>query len=200
MKKNLVISALLAAFVALVALSSCSQAPAPREPYTALDAYELADMSGYDCAAGYEKDYQFVNMTVAEVAAEMDAGTSFVLYTGYNKCPWCNVILNHLNDIALERGIKIAYIDTRRDPSWKSNVDIDDYDLFIERFGSTLKLDEADKPHLYVPHIFFVKDGQLVSDYSGTVPSQENPDDTLSDEEINEFLSAIKSNIDRLGI
>ena len=89
MKRIVLISFALAA---LMLLAACAQARGPAQPYTALDAYELADMSGYDCAATYEKDYQFVNVTVADVAAEMDAGTSFVLYAGFSTCPWCNVI------------------------------------------------------------------------------------------------------------
>lgn len=181
-------------------LVGCTQAPAQLGgTYASLSAYPAADMSSYDCAAGYDKEYQFVNMTVREVAAEMEAGSTFMVYAGYNHCPWCNSMLNPLNDIALERGIKVAYIDTRADPSWQSNLDLLDYDLFVELFGEVLGEDENGIPHLYVPHCFFVKDGTLVADHAGTVPSQENSSDPLTEEQLVEFSTTINSCLDKLA-
>ena len=182
-----------------LALAACTNGgPVSTEKYATLDAYPAADMSSYDCDAGYQGEYQFVNMTVKEVAAEMEAGSTFMVYAGFNKCPWCNVMLNPINDIALERGIKIAYIDTRADPSWKSNLDLLDYDLFVELFGSTLKDDDNGIPHLYVPHCFYIKDGQLVGDNSGTVPSQSSPDDPLSEEQLQEYRSIVNGHLDKI--
>ncbi len=195
MKKNLTTCVCALALVGGLLVGCVSAAPSIAS-YTSLDAYPKADMSNYACAAGYDKEYQFRNMTVAEVAAEMDKGSTFVVYTGFNKCPWCNAMLNMLNDVALSRGIEIAYIDTRANPSWKSNMDIGDYDLLVERFGDAIPEDDDGRKHLYVPHCFFVKNGQLVHDHSGTVPSQAGPNDPLSEEEINEYTATINSYID----
>ena len=196
------VRAALALFAALLAAVLCACAPSagPAEPYTALDAYPAADMSGYACAADYEQDYRFADMTVAEVAAEMDAGTTFALFVGFDECPWCNSILNLLNDVASERGITFAYIDTRRDPSWQSNTDLEDYDLFIERFGSVIEPDDSGEPHLFVPHTFFVKDGDLVADHAGTVATQEESSDALSSEEQEEFKDIIRGYLSQIGL
>lgn len=163
------------------------------------DNYPPADLSSYACAEGYDKDYRFVDMTVAEVVAEMKAGASFVLFCGYDNCPWCNVILNPLNDILTERGIYAAYIDTRKDPSWTSNVDIDDYDLFVEAFGSELKEDDQGIPHLYVPHTFFVKDGMLINSRQGTVEGQEQPDDPLTDEQLADYRDFVNDALNQIA-
>ena len=195
MKQFLATSAFVLVLVAGL-LVGCAGAAPHAANYTSLEAYPKADMSGYACAADYNKEYQFRNMTVAEMVAEMDKGSTFVVYAGFNKCPWCNVMLNLLNDIAANRGIDIAYIDTRANPSWKSNMDIDDYDLLVERFGSVIPEDNEGKKHLYAPHCFFVKNGQLVHDHSGTVPSQAEPSDPLTEEEIDEYNSTINSYID----
>ena len=192
MKKLLLIRAMLLA----LSLAACANAPASSANYTSLEAYPVADMSGYACAADYDKEYRFRNMTVAEMAAEMDAHSTFIVYTGFDNCPWCNVVLNPLNDLATERGIEIAYIDTRSDPSWKSNLDLLDYDLFIERVGSVLAEDDNGVPHLYVPHCFFIRNGQLVHDHSGTVPSQASPSDPLSEEELKEYHDIISGYVD----
>ena len=163
------------------------------------DTYALADMSGYACAEGYEAPYHFVDMTVNDVVAEMEAGSSFILFCSYKDCPWCNAILNPLNDILTERDIYAAYIDTRKDPSWKSNTDIDDYDTFVEVFGSQLKNDESGQPHLYVPHTFFIKDGVLISSRQGTVEDQKEPSDPLTEEQLQAYCDIINASLNAIG-
>lgn len=191
----------LSAFGLLGCSQNNSQANTPRtQPYTALDAYPLADMSGYACAENYMQDYVFRDISVAEVASEMDAGTSFVLYCGFNTCPWCNSILNYLNDVALDRNISVAYIDTRKDPAWQNNLDLLDYDLFAEKFASELSEDENGIPHLYVPHIFFVRNGQLVSSHSGTVPTHEIASDPLTEEEVAQFKQTLTESLESIGL
>lgn len=187
---------LMASVVLAISLAACGGGG--RSAGSSLDAYPIADMSKYDCAADYKNDYQFVDMTVAQVAMEMDAGNSFVVYAGFDHCPWCNAMLNYLNDVAIERGIKIGYIDTRKDPSWQSNLDLADYDLFVEKFGSALPDDDEGRKHLYVPHVFFIKKGQLVDDHPGTVPSQSNSSDPLSDEQIAELRAIYNAGIDAI--
>ncbi len=203
MPKLVVVSCALALALALAACAGQStqggSAQGGQTNLTSLEAYPVADMSGYDCAPGYDTAYRFRTMTVAEVAAEMDKGSTFVLYAGYNHCPWCNSMLNPLNDVATERGIDIAYIDTRADPSWQSNMDMADYDLFVECFGDVLELDDDGKKHLYVPHMFFVKDGKLVGDHPGTVSSQENSSDPLTQAQIEELKGIINEHIDAIA-
>ena len=90
------------------------------------------------------------------------------------------MVVPALNEQALAAKQPVGYLDTRANPEWKSNVDIDGYDAFAERFASVLDTDDDGAPHLYVPHVFFIKDGQLVYDHSGTVPEQETPDQALT--------------------
>ena len=78
-------------------------------------------------------------VALREIADEMGKGATMVVYAGFNHCPWCNAILNDFNDILDERGITAAYIETRKNPEWTNNMDIDDYDVFVERFGEWLK-------------------------------------------------------------
>ena len=180
------------------AASSSDTGFTPNPAYTDLSAYPAADFSNYDCAKDYQGTYHFVDMTVRDVVDELDKGSTFVLYTGYDKCPWCNSVINYFNDILTERGITAAYIDTRKDPSWQNNMDIDDYDLFVKRFEESIDEDEDGTKHLYVPEIFFVKDGKLIGDHRGTVPSQKEAEDLLTQEQIDEYKASINQMLDQL--
>lgn len=152
-----------------------------------LGAYPISDMSGYACLEGYEGETAFVDMTVADIAKEMEAGSSFAFYAGFKTCPWCNVAIPILNEEALSRNQLVGYLDTRADPTWTNNTDVTDYDVLMDLVGSAFGQDDDGNPHLYVPQVFFVKGGELVYDHSGTVPDQDSPDDALSDSQVDDL-------------
>jgi len=145
--------------------------------------------------------YTLLGTAVRNGAEKVDVSSMTVTEAQFNtvrrylvtRNPWGNIA-----DITKGEGasIDIAYIDTRSDPSWKSNLDLLDYDLFIERVGSVLAEDDNGVPHLYVPHCFFIRNGQLVHDHSGTVPSQASPSDPLSEEELKKYRDIISGYVD----
>jgi len=187
--KRSFMAALLAVCAALLActLTACDS-PSKEGPVSdQLTDFPVSDMSGYSCAADYKGEYRFVGMTMAEVDAKMSEGATFALFCGFDDCPWCNVMLNPLNDVATERETHIGYIDLRKNPAWETNLDLEDYDLLVERFGDALGLDDQNRKHLYAPHVFFVKDGKMVADHDGTVPSQADPAEKLTDEQLAEL-------------
>lgn len=143
--------------------------------------YTKSDMSGYE---GFDdKDHVFVDMSVRDVYEQMNQGKSFAVYFGFAKCPWCISALPVLNEEAKAAGVKVGYVDTRKDPSWQSNLDLTDYDLFLEMFGEYLDYDDNGILHLYTPHVFFVKDGKTVYEHSNTVEGHVAYERPLSAEE-----------------
>ncbi len=176
----------------LLILGGCGAAAAPSEPAGTEEIstgpesteesasvpegaeFPKADLSAYAGLDGYEKPLCFVEMTVADVARLMDEKQTFSFVASFAKCPWCNIMIAYLNDAALEAGETMGLIDTRKDPSWTNNMDIDDYDLFVELFGDHLETDEDGKLHLYTPHAFFIKEGVVVYDHQGTLPDMGN--------------------------
>lgn len=149
--------------------------------------YEESDMEGYEGLRNYTRELKFRDVTVADIDKAMKANGSFVLYCGYKDCPWCNRMISILNDSAIEYGTQIAYLNTRKDPSWSSNTDIEGYDIFVKYFGDYLDTDSESKKHLYVPHVFFVKDGVVVSEHPGTAPGHEDASDELTNEQKSEL-------------
>lgn len=158
--------------------------------------YPAANMENYKDMEGVES--VFVDVTVKDVQELMKNKETFALFASFESCPWCNLLVSHLNRVAKERGETIAYLDTRKDPSWASNIDIDDYDIFIELFGEYLEPDEAGIPHLYVPMLYFIKDGQAVSARNGVHPEIESADQVLSNELIKKLEADLGSYFDQI--
>ena len=158
--------------------------------------YPAANMENYRDMEGIESF--FVDVTVKDVQELMQKKETFVLFASFETCPWCNLLISHLNQVAKERGLTIAYLDTRKDSSWSSNIDIDDYDIFIELFGDSLEPDAAGIPHLYVPMLYFIKDGQVVGARNGVHPEIDSPDQVLTDELIAKVKADLESYFDQI--
>ena len=164
---------------------------------SSLTAYEISDMSGYGVDEIKDSNV-FRSMTVKDMAKEMDNKNTFAIYFGFNNCPWCKRILPVLNDMAKKEGMEIGYMDTRKDPSWSSNLDIDDYDKFVEIAGSYLDTDSDGKKHLYVPHTFFIKNGEVVYSHEGVADNLEDPKGELSEDMKESIRNAVREGFDKM--
>ena len=136
----------------------------------AMGAFPDIDLSGYAGLADVKTFAEYKDLTVADIAALKDAKETFVFLASFTDCPWCNAMIAGLNEAAVEAGVPVGILDTRKDPSWSNNLEIDDYDLFTEHFGSFLEEDEDGTPHLYVPHIFFIRNGEVIYEHQGALP------------------------------
>ena len=153
---------------------------------------EPADMSGYAGLKDYKGKIFLTDTTVKEAAALMDEGKSFVLFASFANCPFCNRLIPELCAAAEEEGLWIGYLNTRKNPAWNNNMDIDDYDLFVERFGGYLPLDANQVKHLYVPALIAVKDGKAVDFRQGVVEGADNPSDPLTDSQREQLKKELK--------
>ena len=168
--------------VALLLLSACGTSRSAARD--ALTAFPELDVTGY-ASVGEDMDLPVVrDLTVADIDQLMQEGKTFVFISSFENCPWCNVVMPHFLAAAKKENIEVGLLDTRKDPSWNNNTEIDDYDRFVELFGSYLQLDDADLPHLYVPHVFYIRDGEVVYQYQGALPEMgDNPNVELTEEQ-----------------
>ena len=181
---SLVISFVIA-LAAAATLAACT--PATSTNKADLSPYPVADMSGYESFTGYDQPSQFVEVTAYEALDLADSSKDVVIFCAFDGCPWCEVMAATLNDAALAAGWQIAYVNTRSDPSWKSNTDMDGYDEFVARFGEYMDEDESGNPHLYVPDLYFVRNGEVVAHHQGVLASYQEPGEPLTDDEATEL-------------
>ena len=132
----------------------------------------IADMSGY--GELNEKDTRvFIVSDVKDFLQKLDNKESFSAYFGFTDCPWCNDAISLLNAEAESAGQKVYYINTRPNSKVSKNSEIPDYDLLVSRVGEHLGLNDEGEPYLFVPFVFFVKDGEIVLTHQGTMEGYE---------------------------
>lgn len=157
---------------------------------------EMADMSDYEL---YEEDidYIYVKSNVKEMYNKMNNGDTFIIYFGFSRCPWCRDLMPILNEAGKKEELDhIYYVDTREKEEWKSNIDIDDYDLFVEKVGDYLEYDENNIKRLYVPFIIFIKEGNIVSTIKA--PNYDAHEEKISEELKEELLNNLIKEINKL--
>ena len=188
MRRSIKVCICTLAVLAMVLLAACTAKPDPARTY---DGYPVSDLSGYEGLEGYDGDLMFYDLTVKDIQERMANGDSFAFIAAFANCPWCNLCIAQLNDAALAEGVHVGYLNTRSNPNWTSNIDIDDYDIFVELFGDYLREDDNGILHLYTPHVFVIKDGQVVAEYSGTVDGAD-PSQPLSEEQSQELVETYR--------
>ncbi len=189
MKKILMILMLASILFPLTALNSRRTAKAGTE------AQEKADMSAY---ATYDEaeEYVFVKSNIKDMKKRVDSRESFVIYFGFARCPWCRDLMPVLNEAARKsRWSTVYYANTRENPEWKSNIDMDDYDLLVDMAFDYLEYDENGIKHLDAPTVYFVKDGTVKTavfapKYDAT---KETISDDLREKLMDDLLAAFRS-------
>ena len=195
MKKAITVSLIVLMSLAMMVLPACGS----KDAGASLDKFPVADMSAYEGLEGYEGDLPFVDVTVQEVHELMEKKATFVLIASFSSCPWCNAVIKDFVEVANDEGAKIAYINTRKKSEWKNNMQIDDYDLFVADFGEFLEIDDNGAEHLYVPHVFFVKNGEVVHEHQGAIPAMgSDPNMVLSAEQHEELKDIYREGFEKL--
>ena len=190
------LSVAIIALMIMALLSSCSgeggsgdvsDQPAP------FASTEPADLSGYESMMDYEGESRLVETDVDEVIRLMNDKESFIVFFSYEDCPYCNMIMPYVNEVAEETGQQVGYINTRKDPSWQSNIDIKGYDLVVKYFGDYLQEDENGVKHLYTPVIYCVKNGNIAARHDGVMPEEDiDPDQPLTNSQEEALKETLK--------
>lgn len=108
-----------------------------------------------------------------------------VIYFGFPGCPWCRNMIPVLFEAAKNNNIDTIYYFNPRNVKKSDN---DEYNKLKEILNEYLSEDENGQKVLYVPDVYFIKDGKIVGQHLGTVDSQEDPTISLTEEEKNELL------------
>lgn len=108
-----------------------------------------------------------------------------VIYFGFPGCPWCRNMIPVLFEAAKNNNIDTIYYFNPRNVKKSDN---DEYNKLKEILNEYLSEDENGQKVLYVPDVYFIKDGKIVGHHLGTVDSQEEPTISLTEEEKNELL------------
>lgn len=138
------------------------------------------------------------NNTIQEVADKeiisvLEEKTGIV-YFGFPTCPWCRNIIGILTELANEKNIPIYYFN----PQNIRNDDNDTYQKLLKRLDSYLETDDNGKKVLYVPDVYFIKDGKIVGHHLGSLDSQTDPYEKLNESQEKELKELYQKYIDEI--
>ncbi len=145
---------------------------------------EKADMSAYENFM--DSDHVFVSTTMKEALQAIERQQTFVLYAGFSTCPWCLEAMPILNEVAKEYETAVSYINTRPDHTRESELrkfDNPEYVQFVEVMSNVLSENEEGQKHMYVPFVFFIKEGEVVAWHEDTFPEHDAHERTMTEDE-----------------
>ena len=140
------------------------------------------------------------NYATAKEAIELFNEKQAVIFFGFKDCKWCQSYAPILDEYAKENKIDtIYYVDIKED---RAN-NTEEYQMLVKLLDKYLSKDDEGNKRIYVPNVYFVKDGKIVGHNNDT--SMEEGADTEGyyeengealREKINKLFSKIKSTCD----
>lgn len=160
--------------------------------------------------AKFEKEYESLNDKGIVVDIDTNANIKYlklnevldffknktgVIYFGFPNCPWCRNIIPSLLDVSKEQGHTLYYFNPR-DVRGTNNKEFKELMIILDEH---LTANEEGVKTLYVPDVYFVKDGKIVGNHLGSVSNQTNPYEPLTNEQLSELKQIYKDLFDKLN-
>ena len=124
------------------------------------------------------KDQQHIvkMLDAKQVDSLIENKKTYVLFMGFERCPWCQDLMPYYNEIAKENRIEeIYYLDILE---MRTNVDSKDRYVYDKLYQILLDASPT-STRIGAPTIFFVKEGILQAYHVGTVAGHERVDGVL---------------------
>lgn len=184
--------------------------------YESINNKSIDDEKSYR-ALDIPEDNPFVYITAEELVEKIDNKETFVVYFGFNTCPWCRSVLSNLISTAKSNNIdKIYYVDVKniRDTyalneenkairtveGTKGYYDLlDRLDRVLEKYANltysvkkkkktVIKEVEIGEKRIYAPSIVAVREGAPIGLTTGISKKLKDPYGELTEEINNESL------------
>ena len=179
--------------------------------YKKTDAYKFK--TEYENLNGEENDYgktyrslkinkknRIIYSTAKEIVEKTENKDTFVVYFGFNKCPWCRSMVENLVELSIEKNIDVYYVDVLDirdtiemvDGELKTTKEGDkDYMKLVELYGDVLsdytikngdeKISAGEK-RIYAPNVVAVVNGEAKEMVEGVSEELEDPYGEITEE------------------
>ena len=141
-------------------------------------------------------DNIFVYRNASETVDILTNGRGIV-FMGFQECPWCQLYVVILHDVAREMGIeKIYYLDIREDR--QNNTE--SYQRIVSILSGRLQYDDEGRPRVYVPDLTIVSRGRIIlHDFPGIRDTYGySPQEYWNDDRMNELKERFRVGINIL--
>lgn len=135
-----------------------------------------------------------INYLEVEEVVDFLENKTGIIYFGFPSCPWCRNILPVLIDIAKENNQTIYYFN----PKELRGSNDKNFAKIMTILNDYLNSNDDGEKFLYVPDVYFVKNGSIVGHHLGSVSSQKNPYISLTLEQKEELKNIYKESLDKI--
>ena len=153
--------------------------------------YEALNSSGITVELNNEAKIKYLELTEVLNLFENKTG---IIYFGFPSCPWCRNIIPVLLEVANDNNEVVYYFN----PKEVRGTDNADFAKLMEILDSYLNTDENGEKVLYVPDVYFIKNGKIVGHHLGSASSQTNPYEKLTDEQTKELKETYVNLINKI--
>lgn len=105
-----------------------------------------------------------------------------IVYMGFPKCPWCVEAVPVLDKVAKENNKNILYVRTRDDEKNLLYTDEEKQEM-ISYSEKYLEKNDEGEYHIFVPFVFVVEKGEIVSAHNSTVDGHDAHERKMTEEE-----------------
>lgn len=196
-------------FLLIIMMAGCSMVTDDPEPTPSSGSHgcdvlapcgdEKADMSAYEDFM--DTEHVFVSATFEDALKAIENKQTFVLYAGFSTCPWCLEAMPILNEVAKEFDASVSYINTRPDHTRESELrvtDNPDYVRFVEVMNDVLSTNDEGKKHMYVPFVFFIKEGEVIFYHEDTFPEHDAHERKMTEDEVSRLIQIYRDGFTQL--
>lgn len=131
--------------------------------------------------------------TTTEILDIIKNGTG-IIYFGRPTCPWCRNAINILLEVSKDNNIVINYYNP-------GEVVMDDMPKYLEikqLLNDYLETNSSGEKVLYIPDVYFVRNGVVIGHHLSTVSTQVDPYVSLTEDEKNELKGIYQNYINKL--
>lgn len=162
-----------------------------KEEYEAYNGKKTGDYTFFD--VNIELNNKVSYIAEEDLLKAMDNETA-IFYFGFPTCPWCRNMVEPLLKVAKDRNIKIYYFNPKE---IRSN-DNKTYDKLVKKVDKYLEKDENGNKVLYVPDVYFIKNGKIVDNHLGSLDTQKDPFVKLNTKQTKELENIFDKLIDKM--
>lgn len=104
----------------------------------------------------------FEKVTMEDVVSYFENKESHIVFLGFHDCPWCQDLMPILNDIAIQKNVKIKYVNVRPENTKESDLRNENNPTYVklQELLGDVSGDGTNK--IYVPYVAVIRDGKVV--------------------------------------
>ena len=108
------------------------------------------------------KNTPFEKATMEDVVSYIENKESHIVFLGFRDCPWCQDLIPILNDVAIQKNVKIKYVNVRPENTKESDLRNENNSTYVklQELLGDVSGDGTNK--IYVPYVAVIRDGKVV--------------------------------------